>query len=178
MDFKESETKKNLEKALNGEALAHLKYQFYKSKLVDLNKGYESILDEIIHNEKEHGKIWFKKLHDNEVPSNIENIIDAINGETYEAEVMYQEFGDVAKKEGFIEIAELFYSVAEIEANHALQFEVLKYELEDDTVLYKSLDGNEEYWKCLNCGHAVKSKESPLECPVCKHPRKYFTRMR
>ena len=37
MDFKESKTYKNLEKAFEGEAKAHLKYQFYKSKIARNN---------------------------------------------------------------------------------------------------------------------------------------------
>jgi rubrerythrin len=172
-----TQTKENLETALHGEALAHLKYQFYRSKLVDFNKGYETILDEIIHNEKEHGKIWFKLLHDGGVPDNETNLLDAIEGETYEAEQMYQEFGDTAHEEGFNDIAELFYQVAEIESNHALTFETMKITVDDDKYLYKSFDDNDELFKCLNCGHIVKGKEAPKECPVCKHPQKYFTRL-
>ena len=62
MKFKDSKTRQNLEKALQGEALAHLKYQFYRSKISDLSKEIEQDFDEIVHNEKEHGKIWFKLL--------------------------------------------------------------------------------------------------------------------
>lgn len=177
MDLKGSKTEENLMKALQGEALAHLKYQFYKSKLVDVNKGYEHILDEIIHNEKEHGKIWFKTLHDGAVPDNITNLIDAIEGETYEANVMYKEFGDTAIEEGFKDIGELFHSVADIEAEHSHTFEVMKYEVsKSDDLLYKSVNDEDTIWKCLNCGHIVKGKSAPLECPVCKHPMKYFVK--
>ena len=42
-----TQTEKNLEKALQGEALAHLKYQFYRSQLAKYNKGYEKQLDEL-----------------------------------------------------------------------------------------------------------------------------------
>ena len=34
-------------------------------------------------NEKEHGKIWFKQLHDGAVPDNEANLLDAIEGELY-----------------------------------------------------------------------------------------------
>jgi len=169
MNFEESETKKNLEKALQGEALAHLKYQFYKSKLVDYNKGYENILDEIIHNEKEHGKLWFKLLHDNEVPSNEENLVDAIKGETYESTEMYLDFGRIAEDEGFTDIANLFYEVADIEGTHAGKFKDIKKGLDDQ---YHSL--LPVVWKCLNCGHELISRDAPDTCPVCKHPKKYF----
>ena len=126
MKFENSETKKNLETAMQGEALAHLKYQFYRSKLIDYNKKYENILDEIIHNEKEHGKIWFKKLHNKEIPSNEINLIDAINGELYECNKMYIGFGRTARTEGFDDIANLFFEVAKIECNHADTFKKIK----------------------------------------------------
>ena len=171
MKFEETETYKNLQKALQGEALAHLKYQWYKSQLSDFNKGYDNILDEIIHNEKEHGKIWFKTLHDG-MPNNNENLLDAIAGETYEATEMYIDFGNTANREGFTDIAKLFLMVANIEKHHAEKFKGIQEEINND--LFK---GNEDtVWKCLNCGHIVKRKEAPVECPVCNHPQKYFTK--
>ena len=169
-ELKGTETEKNLKLALQGEALAHLKYQFYKSKLIDFNKKYEVLLDEIIHNEKEHGKIWFKLLHDDNIPSNEENLLDAIKGESYEHLTMYPKFADVAEQEGFVEVAELFRKVAIIEGNHSKQFNQIKDEVTDDD--FYITDG---YWKCLNCGHIFKGD---LEvCPVCKHPKKYFIKL-
>jgi len=70
-NIKSTKTEENLNNALKGEALAHLKYQFYKSKINNTSKEYEQVLDEIVHNEKEHGKIWFKILHDGAVPSEL-----------------------------------------------------------------------------------------------------------
>lgn len=174
-NLENTQTKENLQKALQGEALAHLKYQFYKSKLVDFNKSYENVLDEIIHNEKEHGKIWFKLLHDGSVPDNETNLIDAIEGETYEYREMYTTFGDVAHEEGFDEIADLFYSVAEIEGNHADKFDGILLDIRKKEGYYKSVD--ESKWKCLNCGFVFDGKNAPTVCPVCKHPQKYFTRL-
>ena len=77
--LKGSETEKNLRRALEGEALAHLKYQFYKSVVSDYSKEFENILDEIIHNEKEHGKIWFKQLHGGEMPSSYMSMVDSMS---------------------------------------------------------------------------------------------------
>ena len=172
MDFEKSETKKNLEKALQGEALAHLKYQFYKSKLIDYNKKYENIFDEIIHNEKEHGKIWFKHLYDGIIPLNKENILDAISGEQYECNEMYKEFGKIAKKEGFDKVANLFLEIAKIECHHAETFNEILNEIEDKDIFESEMETTQ--WKCLNCGHIVEGYSAPLECPVCEHPQKYF----
>lgn len=172
-DLKDTQTEKNLYRAFTGEALAHLKYQFYKSKLSEYSKEYETILDEIIHNEKEHGKIWFKLLNDG-IQDNETNLLDAIHGETFEHTDMYPTFSKIAEEEGFHEIAELFKSVGEIEGTHAETFKMLQIQLKDD-LLFKSY--STEKWKCLNCGYEYTGKNAPTECPVCKHPRKYFQKI-
>lgn len=175
VDIKGSETEKNLKLALQGEALAHLKYQFYRSKLSNYSKEFESILDEIIHNEKEHGKIWFKLLHDGEVPSNEVNLADAIMAEHDEFSRMYREFGDTAYDEGFEDIGALFHGVADIEGRHELVFSDLREHIVNDDSFYDDDLGTE--WECLNCGHIVIGGMAPEKCPICEHPTKYFVRL-
>jgi len=172
MNFENSKTKENLQKALQGEALAHLKYQFYKGKLANTSKQIEKDIEEIIHNEKEHGKIWFKLLHNNQVPDDITNLNDAIDGENYEAFSMYLDFAEEADKEGFSDIAKKFREVAAIEAEHAEQFKRVLKKIEKET-LFKETEPVE--WKCLNCGYIHVGEQPPEECPVCEHPKKYFT---
>lgn len=175
MNLEGTETKKNLELALKGEALAHLKYQFYRSMIGNLSKEYESILDEIVHNEKEHGKIWFKLLHDGVVPVDDVNLADAIAGECYEFAEMYPEFGRIAREEGFEDIAELFEEVAVIEGRHADVFRSLKDSVEEDSIFVD--DNLNTEWKCLNCGFVVEGGFAPEVCPICSHPQKYFVRL-
>ena len=151
MRFEDSQTKNNLETALQGEALAHLKYQFYKSLLSYVSKEVENKLDEIIHNEKEHGKIWFKQLHDG-MPSDKVNLLDAISGELYEFSEMYPNFAEIAFEEGFDEIGDLFLRIASIEGKHAHEFENILDSLENNS-LFKNND--ETSWKCLNCGFMI-----------------------
>ena len=173
MELKESKTFENLQTAFQGEAKAHLKYQFYRSKLGKLSKDVEKHLDEIIHNEKEHGKIWFKQIHGGEIPENIENLKDAIKGELMEHNEMYPKFAEIAYEEGFTEIGDLFNSVAAIEGQHADEFCEILNNIENE---YLFEDDDEWDWICLNCGHIHIGKKAPEECPVCKHPKKYFTR--
>jgi len=171
---KNSETYKNLQTALQGEALAFLKYQFYQKKLSEYSKEYSNLLDEVIHNEKEHAEIWFKQLHNNTIPDNVENLIDAINGETLEHLELYPMFAETAYLEGYDDIGFLFENIAIIEGNHSKQFQNIKNNIENENS-FKS--DTEIYWKCLNCGHILKSKDAPVECPVCKHPSKYFIKL-
>ena len=173
-NLKGSKTEKNLEAALQGEALAHLKYQFYKSKISNYSKEYEAILDEIVHNEKEHGKIWFKLLHDGDVPKDEINLGDAYFGERYEHMEMYPHFSRVAKEEGFYEISKLFEEVAKIEGYHMQKFQELQDNINNESTFKQ--DGEEIEWKCLNCGYQYKGNVAIDICPVCNHPRKHFTK--
>ena len=109
MELKESKTYENLMTAFAGESQARNKYTYYASKAK--KDGYEqiaAIFEETANNEKEHAKMWFKELHDGEVPSTLENLNDAANGENYEWTDMYDNFAKVAREEGFTRIALLF----------------------------------------------------------------------
>lgn len=173
INLKGTHTYDNLMKAFEGEAKAHLKYLFYKSKIANFSKEYEEILEEISHNEKEHGKIWFKFLHNGKIPEDIINLYDAILNETEEHKVMYPEFARIAREEGFNNIAYAFEEVAAIEGKHAEKFSEILNNIQEEKVFKED---KLVYWKCKNCGYVFLGKNPPLECPVCSHPQKYFTR--
>ena len=112
MELKGSKTEANLMAAFAGESQARNKYTYYASKAK--KEGYEQIaeiFEETANNEKEHAKLWFKELHNGEVPSTLENLKDAASGENYEWTEMYKEFAETARAEGFDNIAKLFESV-------------------------------------------------------------------
>ena len=90
MELKGSRTEQNLQAAFAGESQARNKYTYYASKA--RKEGYNQIADlfeETANNEKEHAKIWFKLLHDGEVPTTSVNLLDAAEGENYEWTDMY-----------------------------------------------------------------------------------------
>ena len=172
MELKGSKTYENLMTAFAGESQARNKYTYYASKAK--KDGYEqiaAIFEETANNEKEHAKMWFKELHDGEVPSTLENLNDAANGENYEWTDMYDNFAKVAREEGFTRIALLFEGVAKIEKEHEERYRKLIANIEDGLVFSK--DGD-TIWKCRNCGHIVIGKKAPAVCPVCSHPQSYF----
>ncbi len=172
MELKGSKTEKNLMEAFAGESQARNKYTYYASKAK--KEGYEQIADlflETADNEKEHAKLWFKLLHDNDVPSTIENLKDAASGENFEWTNMYERMAKEAREEGFERIAFLFEEVAKIEKEHEARYLKLLENIENGLVFSK--DG-EKIWKCRNCGHIVIGKSAPEICPVCAHPKAYF----
>ena len=172
MELKESKTWENLKAAFAGESQAHTKYLYYASKAK--KDGYVQIgrlFEETAANEKEHAKIWFKLLHEGEVPATDANLVDAAGGEYYEWTEMYPGFAQTAREEGFDEIAFLFDKVAAIEKVHEERYKKLLKNVQDAVVFSRDEDA---VWECINCGHIVIGKKAPEVCPVCKHPKSYF----
>ena len=172
MELKGSKTEQNLMAAFAGESQARNKYTYYASKAK--KDGYEQIaalFEETANNEKEHAKMWFKELHEGEVPTTTENLKDAADGENYEWTDMYEGFAKTAEEEGFKALAAKFRAVGEIEKHHEERFRRLLKNIEDEVVFSK--DG-ERIWICRNCGHVVVGKKAPKICPVCAHPQSFF----
>lgn len=172
MELKGSKTEKNLLAAFAGESQAHTKYLYYASKAK--KDGYVqigNIFEETAKNEKEHAKIWFKLLHNGEVPPTTNNLTDAAAGENYEWTDMYKGFAQDAKAEGFDHIAFLFEEVGKIEKEHEERYRKLLSNINEEVVFSKDHD---VIWICSNCGHIVIGKKAPEVCPVCAHPKSYF----
>lgn len=170
MELKGTKTEKNLRDAFAGESQARNKYTYFAS--VAKKEGYEQIAAlflETAENEKEHAKIWFKKL--NEIASTMDNLKAAAEGENDEWTDMYPKMAVEAREEGFEDIALLFEGVARIEKEHEERYKQLLENLEQGKVFKKE---GKVYWKCRNCGHIHEGTEAPEECPVCAHPKAHF----
>ncbi|MBR2787028.1 MAG: rubrerythrin family protein [Clostridia bacterium] len=171
-DLKGTKTEKNLMDAFTGESMARNKYTYYASKAK--KEGFEqiaAIFQETADNEKEHAKIWFKLLHDGDIPTTEQNLSDAAAGENYEWTDMYARMAQEAREEGFANIAFLFDAVGKIEKEHEERYRKLLENVEGGLVFSKDGDA---IWKCRNCGHIVIGKQPPEVCPVCAHPKAYF----
>ena len=129
------------------------------------------IFEETANNEKEHAKLWFKFLHDGNVPETAANLLDAAQGENYEWTDMYAGFAKTAKEEGFEKLAYLFEAVAKIEKTHEERYRKLLKNVETQEVFKKA---GIVVWECSNCGHLHIGETAPEICPVCAHPKAYF----
>ena len=170
MELKGSKTEANLATAFAGESQARNKYTYFASAA--RKEGYEqiaAIFEMTAINEKEHAKLWFKEL--NGIGTTLQNLLAAAAGEHEEWTDMYKRFAEEAKAEGFIELAERFARVADIEKRHEERYRKLAANIEKGEVWVKV---GENRWECRNCGHIYIGEKAPEVCPVCKHPKAYF----
>jgi rubrerythrin len=183
MEFKGSKTEKNILAAFAGESQARNRYTYFASAAK--KEGYEqipAIFLETADNEKEHAKLFFKLLKGGEVeiiasyPAGVigdsaANLKAAAAGENFEWTTLYQNFADVAKKEGFMDAYETFTQVAKAEKYHEDRYLALLKNVKEGKVFKKD---SSVKWHCRNCGFVFEGKEVPDLCPVCKHPKAHF----
>ena len=165
-----TQTEKNLQEAFAGESQARNKYTYFAS--VAKKEGYEQIAEIFLKtadNEKEHAKMWFKELQG--IGSTIDNLKQASDGENFEWTDMYEKFAETAEQEGFVELAQKFRAVAQIEKAHEERYRALLKNIETAQVFEKS---EVKVWECRNCGHIVVGTKAPEVCPVCDHPKSFF----
>ena len=116
-----SVTLANLEKALAGESMAHIKYRYF-AKLAraegfeDVAKHFEHTADQEILHAWGHLELLVGK------PTTKECLEMAIEGETYEFTEMYPQFEAIATREGELEAAKEANLQIEESKEHAEQF--------------------------------------------------------
>src|SRR5512137_924955 len=128
--LKGTKTEKNLLAAFAGESQARNRYTYFASAAV--KEGFEqisAIFLETADNEKEHAKVFFGYLQGGDVaitaayPAGMikdtkSNLQAAAAGENMEWTKIYADFAKIAKKEGFLEIANSFKQISEVEQFH------------------------------------------------------------
>jgi rubrerythrin len=183
MNLKGSQTEKNLITAFAGESQARNRYTYFAS--VAKKEGYiqiSKIFEETANQEKEHAKRLFKFMTGGEanvsadfpfgvIGSTLENLQASAAGEHYEHSEMYPAFSEIAKEEGFEDIAEAFISIAIAEKQHEKRYLDLAKNIETDKVFKKD---EIVVWRCLNCGYLHKGRDALDQCPACLHKLEYF----
>ena len=101
------------------------------------------------------------------------NLMEAFAGES-QARNKYTYFASKARKDGYVQIAEIFEETAGNEKEHAkIWFKILSGIGVTAENLEHAADGD-AIWQCINCGHIVVGPKAPKVCPVCNHPQSYF----
>lgn len=181
--IKGTRTEKNLLASFAGESQARNRYTYFAG--VAKKAGYEqisAIFLETADNEKEHAKRFFKFLEGGELeiaaayPAGVigdtaANLKAAAAGENLEWTKLYKEAEEIARQEGFEEIAAQFKEIAEVEEEHEKRYRKLLKNIREARVFKKDTVVK---WRCRNCGYVHEGKEAPEECPACAHPQAYY----
>jgi rubrerythrin len=187
--FKESKTKENLMRAFAGESQARNRYTIaaqkaHEKKLHVLEEVFKFTAEQ----ERAHGKVFYEFLTelsgenieiDGSYPIDISESLEELLGmaehnENEEHDVVYKEFEEVAREEGFEKIAATFQMIGEVEKVHADRFAKFKKWMEENHLFISDVSTK---WMCLNCGHIVEAKAAPQVCPVCNEEQGYFVRV-
>jgi rubrerythrin len=183
MKLKGSKTEHNLLASFAGESQARNRYTYFASEA--RKAGFEqisAIFLETADNEKEHAKRFFQFLQGGEVqitasyPAGVigdtaANLESAAAGEHLEWTKLYKEAEQMARQEGFKEIADLFKEIAEVEEEHEKRYRKLLANVKGGKVFKRD---KVVKWHCRNCGYIHEGTEAPKECPACAHPQAYY----
>lgn len=180
---KGTKTEQNLLKAFAGESQARNRYDFFAGAA--RKEGFEQIANifmETSLQEREHAKRYFKFLEGGtteitasypagKIGTTKENLKAAAEGEHEEWTNLYPNFGEIAKEEGFPEIAAAFKMIAKVETEHERRYLKLLQNISEDSVFMKK---GKVWWKCINCGYVYESEKALENCPACLHPKSFM----
>ena len=106
-----------------------------------------------------------------EVKSTLENLNDAVSGETFEFDEMYPHYIEIAKQEGNSKAVWSFNVANKVEKIHgelfskAIQALINKKEVTDT-----------DYFVCEVCGNTVEIS-APEKCPICGASKEKFKKI-
>jgi rubrerythrin len=163
-----TQTEKNLKEAFAGESQANRKYLAFAQKAD--TEGYPQVarlFRAAAEAETVHAHTHLRTLKG--VKSTLENLKEALGGETYEFESMYPPMIEAAKAEDNEAAVRTFTYANEVEKLHAAL-----YQKAIDSLGKPAADV--DYWVCSVCGYTCES-EAPEECPVCKAKKKAFRKV-
>ena len=180
---KGTKTEQNLMKSFAGESQARMRYTYFSAAAK--KEGYVQIADifeETANQEKEHAKRFFKFLEGGMLeitasfPAGVigttaENLKAAADGEHEEHTDLYPAFAEVAKQEGFADIAAVWTAISVAEKQHGKRYRDFWKNLNEGKVFKR--DGK-VVWRCINCGYLHEDVEAPKVCPACAQPQSVF----
>lgn len=189
VEFKQSETVKNLMRAFAGESQARNRYTFaayqaHEQGLYVIEQVFRFTADQ----EREHAEVFYNHLKELsgetihidggypvDISPDVEKLLEMAQHNEYEEhDDVYKNFGDAARQEGFQKVAGSFHMIAEIEKLHGDRFGEFARLLKENELFVSQV---ETKWMCLKCGFVLEDKAAPEKCPVCGHEQGWFIRL-
>ena len=162
-----SQTEKNLMEAFAGESQANRKYLAF-AKQAD-KEGYPRVarlFRAAAAAETVHAHTHLKTVGG--VGTTLENLKEALAGETHEFKSMYPEMIKTAEAEGNKNAVRTFTYANDVEKIHAALYQKALDNLSDQKMA--------DYYVCEVCGYTCEN-EPPDSCPVCKAKTKAFAKV-
>ena len=184
MNFLQSVTVTNLARSFAGESQARNRYTFYAQQArMEKQEALARLFEQTAENERAHAQEFLEKIqkyaeksplnfridagYPYDIGNTAQNLQFAADGERDEYQNAYPGFAELAKKEGYAEIAQLWMRIAGIEQQHCRTFTVMHMQLTNGTLYHKEQPVS---WRCLNCGYVHSGTEPWQICPVCGKP--------
>jgi rubrerythrin len=153
-------TKQNLKEAFAGESQAYQKYKAFakqaaKEGFPNISKLFETTAEA----EKIHAESHLKAM--GQIGSTSDNLMYAIEGETYEFKDMYPKMFEDAQKEGSKSAVKSFEYALKAEAVHAKIYQMALQALTEGKDL-----PTDEIYLCPVCGD-IEIGKPERDCPIC-----------
>lgn len=186
MQFEKTKTYQNLASSFAGECQAGMRYQMIaKLAMQEKYKTLSDAIKSIAKNETLHATQFFNMMIEKagskenvkldagypfHAGTLVEGLQFAENDEKDESKEIYPKFAQIAREEGFDDIASLYEMVAKVEDHHRSIFHYLANAVKEGT-LYKN--DTPILWICSECGHMHVSTQAWKVCPLCKAGQGY-----
>lgn len=189
IEFKNSETAKNLMRAFAGESQARNRYTIAADRAKEKKlEVVSAVFRFTAEQERAHAEVFYAHLRaldgtdvfvDGGYPVNVTDSVTQLlryaqANEYKEHDEVYKAFAQIAEDEGFARVAADFKNIAKIERVHGDRFAELADLLEQEKLFLADADCG---WMCLNCGHIITTKGAPAKCPVCGVDQGFFIRL-
>ena len=162
-----TKTDENLKAAFAGESQANRRYLAFARKaeeegFTQVAKLFKAAAEAETVHALNHLRIT------GQIKSTLENLDNAVSGETFEFKEMYPKYIDTAKIEANKQAAWSFNVANIVEQIHAKLFKKATETLKNKKPLEKV-----DYYVCGVCGNTVEG-EAPDKCPICGAPKEKF----
>jgi rubrerythrin len=171
MEFQQSKTYANLQNANERELMISTLYDIFGDQAVaEQYIQISNIFRMIERNNKEHARIFLRRLNNGVIPDTQANLLSSANFETDTA-ALYRDYANTAKDENYNDIAASFNGIANISLNHDLFLRTQYDNIIRQEVFCKP---QQTLWICQQCGNILAGDCAPTICPICGFPQGYY----
>jgi len=165
-------TEANLIKHWKGKSVEKMKKVLYQQAAGREAPSYRQLstfLGEHVTNSYLHAAIAHRTLWG--PYTDVEMNLEALIAQEQEHAKVLVEYAQVAREEGFDDIAGTLELMARVDAAQEQKLIEILGKIRSGEIFDK---GAEKDWYCELCGHVHRAVTAPENCPLCKAPKRYF----